>query len=174
MTARDGSGSSPFDPTVINENQNCLPDRYEILSILGTGGMGRVLHARDKVLDREVAVKLLIDCYAKDENYTKRFLNEARAAASLNHPKIVQIFEFGRADSCVFLVMEYVNGHSLKDLMAESGRYSEGRAVELAGAATEALGAAHARGIVHRDVKPDNMMLSRSGEFKLVDLGLAK
>ena len=172
MTARDDS--SPFDPTVINENQNCLPDRYEILSILGTGGMGRVLHARDKVLGREVAVKLLIDRYARDESFAKRFLNEARAAASLNHPNIVQIYEFGSNDDCAYLVMEYVDGHSLKDLMTESGRYSEGRAVELAGCAAEALGAAHARGIVHRDVKPDNMMLSTAGEFKLVDLGLAK
>ena len=170
----ESSGNSPFDPTVINENQSCLPDRYEILKILGTGGMGRVLHARDKVLDREVAVKLLVDRYATDESFARRFLNEARAAASLNHPNIVQIYEFGRTGSCAYLVMEYVDGHSLKDLMDEFGRYSEVRAAELAGCAAEALGAAHDRGIVHRDVKPDNMMLSSAGEFKLVDLGLAK
>jgi serine/threonine-protein kinase len=174
MTTGEGSGSTPFDPTVINENQSCLPERYEILKILGSGGMGRVLHARDRVLDREVAVKFLVDRYASDAVFAQRFLGEARTAASLNHPNIVQIYEFGRTDTCAYLVMEYVDGRTLRALMAELGRFSERRAVELIDTAAAALGIAHARGIVHRDVKPDNMMLTQAGEFKLVDLGLAK
>lgn len=153
---------------------NGLPDRYEILGLLGTGGMGRVLHARDQVLDREVAIKVLTAYCALDEAYAQRFLNEARAAARLNHPNIVQIYEFGNQDGCAYLVMEYVDGGSLKENMAVNGRYSEYRAAELIGEACQALGAAHAGGIMHRDVKPDNMMLTTSGAFKLVDLGLAK
>ena len=162
------------DRTIAVERPAGLPERYEILGILGAGGMGRVLHARDRVLDREVAVKVLADHCAADESYTQRFLNEARAAASLNHPGIVQIYEFGREEGCVYLVMEYVDGVSLKTAMAREGRYSEGRAAELIAEACRALGAAHQRGVVHRDVKPDNMMLTSSGAFKLVDLGLAK
>ncbi len=174
MTGSEEHGSSPFDPTVVNPNQNCLPDRYEVLKILGSGGMGRVLLARDRVLGREVAVKLLVDRFATDETYGQRFLAEARVAASLNHPGIVQIYEFGRTGTCAYLVMEYVDGCSLRAMISEYGPYGEGRACELAAVACEALGAAHAQGIVHRDVKPDNMMLTQSGQFKLVDLGLAK
>jgi serine/threonine protein kinase len=151
-----------------------LPDRYEILGLLGIGGMGRVLLARDQVLDRKVAVKVLADHCADNESYAERFLKEARSAAQLNHPNIVQIYEFGKQDGCVFLVMEYVDGISLKSDMSKNGRFSERRAAELIGDACQALGAAHGRGIMHRDVKPDNMMLSNAGVFKLVDLGLAK
>jgi len=153
---------------------DALPDRYEILGLLGAGGMGRVWHARDRVLDREVAVKVLSTYCALDEKYAKRFLNEARAAARLNHPNIVQIYEFGNEDGFAYLVMEYVDGPSLKGDLASNGPYSEGRAAELIGEACNALGAAHRQGIMHRDVKPDNMMLTKSGAFKLVDLGLAK
>ncbi|MEZ4388861.1 MAG: serine/threonine-protein kinase [Candidatus Krumholzibacteriia bacterium] len=174
MGADASPGSSPFEPTLVNPNQNCLPERYQILAILGSGGMGRVLHAHDRVLDREVAVKFLIERYARDEAFAQRFLNEARSAASLNHPGIVQIYEFGHTETCAYLVMEYVDGRTLRDLMNEFGRYSERRACELVDQACDALGAAHDRGIVHRDVKPDNMMLTRAGAFKLVDLGLAK
>lgn len=151
-----------------------LPERYEILGMLGSGGMGRVLHARDRVLDRHVAVKVLNPYCALDESYTRRFLNEARAAARLNHPNIVQIYEFGTEESCAYLVMEYVDGPSLKQELNERGPYDEVRAAELIGQACLALGAAHEQGIMHRDVKPDNMMLTRQGAFKLVDLGLAK
>ncbi len=151
-----------------------LPVRYEVLGLLGAGGMGRVLHARDRVLDREVAIKVLADHMSADGDYAHRFLHEARAAASLNHPNIVQIYEFGREDGCVYLVMEYVDGATLKHEMARRGRYSERRATGLAAEGCRALGAAHERGLVHRDVKPDNMMLTASGVFKLVDLGLAK
>ncbi|HPF71293.1 MAG TPA: serine/threonine-protein kinase [Candidatus Krumholzibacteria bacterium] len=151
-----------------------LPGRYEVLGVLGSGGMGRVLHARDGVLGREVAIKVLADHCAADDEYVRRFLTEARAAASINHPNVVQIYEFGREAGCTYLVMEYVDGVSLKRAMAASGRYSERRAAELVGEACKALGAAHERGVVHRDVKPDNMMLTVSGVFKLVDLGLAK
>ncbi len=162
------------DPTRELAYESGLPDRYEMLGLLGTGGMGQVLHARDRVLDREVAVKVLAPHCAADEDFVRRFLNEARAAAALNHPNIVQIYEFGRTDACTYLVMEYVDGLSLKRAMARDGRYGERRAAELIGEACVALGAAHARGIIHRDVKPDNMMLTSSGQFKLVDLGLAK
>lgn len=162
------------DPTTVHARPPGLPGRYEVLGELGRGGMGRVLHARDRVLAREVAIKVLADHCAADESYRQRFLQEARSAASLNHPRIVQIYEYGSDAGCTYLVMEYVDGESLKAAMARRGRYSERRAAELAGEACRALGAAHARGLVHRDVKPDNMMLTRDGAFKLVDLGLAK
>jgi hypothetical protein len=152
----------------------CLPEKYEILGELGSGGMGLVYHARDRVLDREVALKVLTEQYAADPQFAQRFLTEARAAASLNHPNIVQIYEFGETGKGHYLAMELVRGGSLKAQLKTVGRFSEPRTVELVLIACTTLGVAHRAGIVHRDVKPDNMMFTERGDFKLVDLGLAK
>lgn len=152
----------------------CLPEKYEIIGELGSGGMGLVYHARDRVLDREVALKVLSDQLASNPDYVQRFLTEARAAASLNHPNIVQIYDFGQTGTGHYLAMELIRGHSLKAELKKVGRFSEAHTIELVLTACRTLAVAHRAGIVHRDVKPDNMMFTQNREFKLVDLGLAK
>jgi len=152
----------------------CLPEKYEILGELGSGGMGTVYLARDRVLDREVALKVLSEQLATNPDFVQRFLTEARAAASLNHPNIVQIYDFGKTDNGHYLAMELIRGHSLKVELKKVGRFSEAHTVELVLTACRTLAVAHRAGIVHRDVKPDNMMFTENRDFKLVDLGLAK
>lgn len=147
---------------------------YEVLEELGRGGMGRVFRARHVTLDREVALKLLAEQYADDEFYVARFLKEARAAARLNHPSIVQIYDFGQLGAHWFLAMELVEGRSLAHFLKTWGRFSEQNAIVLARQTLTGLAVAHAAGIVHRDIKPDNLILGKKGVVKLVDLGLAK
>jgi serine/threonine-protein kinase len=151
-----------------------LPDKYEILGELGAGGMGLVYHARDQVLNREVAIKVMSEQLAANPEFSSRFLTEARAAASLNHPSIVQIYEFGEAGDGHFLAMEFVRGHTLKDELKDRVRFTEAQTIALILEACRTLAFAHRAGIVHRDVKPDNMMFTEHNDFKLVDLGLAK
>ncbi|MBK9376166.1 MAG: serine/threonine protein kinase [Holophagales bacterium] len=147
---------------------------YEVLEELGRGGMGRVYRARHVTLEREVALKLLSEQVAEDAFYVQRFLKEARAAARLNHPGIVQIYDFGQVGSHWFLAMELVEGRSLAHFLKTWGRFSEQNAIVLARQTLNALAVAHAAGIVHRDIKPDNVILGKKGIVKLVDLGLAK
>ena len=147
---------------------------YEVLEELGRGGMGRVFRARHVTLEREVALKLLAEQFTEDEFYVQRFLKEARAAARLNHPSIVQIYDFGKLGSHWFIAMELVEGRSLAHFLKTWGRFSEQNAVVLARQTLTGLAVAHAAGIVHRDVKPDNLILGKKGIVKLVDLGLAK
>ncbi|MDX2473000.1 MAG: serine/threonine-protein kinase [Candidatus Krumholzibacteria bacterium] len=152
----------------------CLPEKYEIIKTLGQGGMGAVWHARDRILQRDVALKVLSEKYATDPHFVQRFTTEARAVASLNHPNIVQIYEFGQTEGGHFLAMELIDGPSLKDELKHRGRFSEAETLAVARQACGALAVAHAAGIVHRDIKPDNIMFTRTRQFKLVDLGLAK
>ncbi|MBK9967611.1 MAG: protein kinase [Holophagales bacterium] len=147
---------------------------YEVLEELGRGGMGRVFRARHVTLEREVALKLLAEQFAEDDFYVQRFLKEARAAARLNHPGIVQIYDFGQVGTHWYLAMELVEGRSLAHFLRTWGRFSEQNAIVLARQTLTALGVAHAAGIVHRDIKPDNVILGKKGIVKLVDLGLAK
>ncbi|HVN31636.1 MAG TPA: serine/threonine-protein kinase [Thermoanaerobaculaceae bacterium] len=147
---------------------------YEILQELREGGMGRVFRARHLTLQRDVALKVLADRYADDESYRLRFLTEARAVARLNHRNIVQIYDFGRVGTIFFLAMELVPGLSVGDRIKRNGRFAEGEAIAVVRQACSALGVAHAAGLVHRDVKPDNLILGDDGVVKLVDLGLAK
>ena len=146
---------------------------YEILEELGAGGMGKVYRARDLTLDRLVALKTLARELSADRDYVQRFLKEARAAARLNHPNIVQIYDFGCVDSIYYLAMEFVDGHSLGTYL-KRGHFSESESVQIIRHACRALSIAHADGIVHRDIKPDNLMLTSRGDVKLVDLGIAK
>ena len=152
----------------------CVPEKYEILGELGAGGMGQVYHARDRDLDREVALKVLANQYALHSEFVQRFQTEARAAARLNHPNIVQIYDFGETDKSHYLAMELVRGKTLKIELKKVGRFSESQTLDLALVICRTLEVAHRAGIVHRDIKPDNLMFSDQGEFKLVDLGLAK
>ncbi len=152
----------------------CVPEKYEILGELGVGGMGQVYHARDRVLDREVALKVLANQYALHTEFVQRFQTEARAAARLNHPNIVQIYDFGETDRSHYLAMELVRGKTLKTELKRVGRFSELQTLDLALVICRTLEVAHRAGIVHRDIKPDNLMFTEQGVFKLVDLGLAK
>lgn len=152
-----------------------LAGRYRLEELLGTGGMSRVHAAHDELLDRRVAVKLLRGELASDRIVRERMLREARAAASLAHPNAVGVFDVGEDEGVPFLVMEYVDGRTLTDLLRERGPLPAAEAVAIADAVLAALQAAHERGLVHRDVKPSNILLPADGsEAKLADFGIAK
>jgi serine/threonine protein kinase len=151
-----------------------ISDRYELEEPLGRGGMGTVYRARDRVLDRTVAVKLLPAELASDDQAADRLQREARSAARLNHPRIVSVFDAGLANGTPYLVMEYVEGRTLAEELADHGRLSPERATSIAAGIAEALSAAHAAGVVHRDVKPANVLLVDGDEVKVADFGIAR
>jgi serine/threonine protein kinase/tetratricopeptide (TPR) repeat protein len=147
--------------------------RYEILSLIGAGGMGEVYRALDHDLNRNVAVKLLPSRFASDPGRMSRFAQEARAASSLNHPNIITIHEIGETSGLPFIVMEFVDGETLR-LVIAGGRLTVRRSLDLAAQVAEGLAKAHAAGIVHRDLKPENIMVTPDGFVKILDFGLAK
>lgn len=147
--------------------------RYRVEQTLGTGAMGTVLLARDTVLDRYVAVKVLADNLAADDAFRQRFLREARLAARLSHPNIVAVFDAGE-DGRPFLVMEYVDGETVADRLARAAGFSDDEVLALAADLSAGLAHAHAMGIVHRDVKPHNVLLGPDGVGKLTDFGIAR
>ena len=147
--------------------------QYEILGELGAGGMGKVYRARDTTLDRLVAIKTLSTALAEDPEYLQRFLKEARAVARLNHQNIVQIYSFGKIEGLPYIAMEFIDGESLGAVVKKE-RLSETETLRIGREACRALDVAHSHGIVHRDIKPDNLILTRRGDLKLVDLGVAK
>ena len=153
-----------------------LPSRfgpYEILSPLGAGGMGQVFRARDTRLQRFVAIKILHDTAVLDPARQRRFAQEAAAASALNHPNILTVYDVGADGGIPYLVSELIEGESLRTEM-DRGRVPLKRVVELAHQVAEGLAAAHGAGIVHRDMKPENVMVTRDGHVKIVDFGLAK
>jgi len=145
---------------------------YEIISAVGSGGMGVVYRARDLRLGRDVALKVMAPHVASDPMMRGRFETEARAAASLCHPGILSIYELGVSDGVPFAVMELLNGQNLRQRM-QSGALTWREAAEIAAAVADALAAAHAKGIVHRDMKPENVFLTSDGAVKILDFGLA-
>ena len=147
--------------------------RYEILSLIGAGGMGEVYRALDHDLHRNVAVKLLPSRFASDPGRMSRFAQEARAASSLNHPNIITIHEIGETSGLPFIVMEFVDGETLR-LVIAGGRLTVRRSLDLGAQVAEGLAKAHAAGIVHRDLKPENIMVTPDGFVKILDFGLAK
>jgi serine/threonine protein kinase len=151
-----------------------LDGRYQLGSLLGAGGMARVNLATDRVLERQVAVKVLSPSDAQDPVFVERFRREARAAARLSHPNIVAVFDSGSDADQPYLVMEYVPGQSLAQLLARQGRLAPRRAVELAIQVCAALAAAHAQGLVHRDIKPANVLVSPDGQVQVSDFGIVK
>jgi serine/threonine-protein kinase len=151
-----------------------IADRYELEELVGTGGMSSVFRARDLQLDRLVAVKILHERYVEDAEYVERFRREARAVAQLSHPNIVTVIDRGDDDGRQYIVFENVEGENLKELLQRTGRLPVRRALELAVAVAEGLSFAHERGLVHRDVKPQNVLLSREGEVKVTDFGIAR
>ncbi len=167
-----GEKSPRFRPPTIEELAPKFPF-LEVLSFVGQGGMGAVYKARQKELDRIVALKILPPDIGKDGTFTERFMREARALAKLNHPGIVTIHDFGRSDGLYFFLMEFVDGVSLQQLLAR-GRISTREALEIVPQLCDALQCAHDQGIVHRDIKPENILLDRRGRLKVADFGLAK
>src|SRR6476659_1952116 len=146
---------------------------YELLGLLGAGGMGDVYRARDTRLQRDVAVKVLPPRLSSDPALLDRFEREARSASALNHPNIVTIYEIGKSDSTSFIVMELVDGKTLRDLL-HTGPLSLRKLLSTAGQLADGLAKAHAAGIVHRDLKPENVMVTSDGLVKILDFGLAK
>jgi eukaryotic-like serine/threonine-protein kinase len=151
-----------------------IGDRYELGAQLGAGGMARVYLAHDRLLDREVAVKVLAEPYASDPQFVERFRREASAAAGLNHPNIVAVYDRGEADGSYYIVMEYLPGPDLKQVIREEAPLPPLRAVDYALQILAAMGAAHRRDVVHRDVKPQNVMVSEDGHLKVTDFGIAR
>ena len=148
---------------------------YRVERLLGSGAMGAVYLSEDIHLRRKVAVKVLTPELAADERFRKRFLVESQLAASLDHPNIVPIYAAGEDGGLLYLAMRYVEGYDLRDLVDSTpGGLDPAQAVRLLGPVADALDAAHALGLVHRDVKPANVMLADDGEVKLLDFGLAK
>ena len=149
--------------------------RYRLLGELGRGAMGVVYRAEDPMLSRTVAIKtinMVADAEERAE-YEKRFYQEAKAAGGLSHPNVVTIYDIGHAGDVVYMAMEYVEGTELRDLL-QGGRLDAAAAVDIAAQVAEGLAYAHARGIVHRDVKPANIMVSRDGPAKIMDFGIAR
>jgi predicted Ser/Thr protein kinase len=151
-----------------------LGGRYEVGPLLGAGGMAEVYEGHDRLLARRVAIKVLLAQYAHDPSFLTRFRREAQAAASLSHPNIVAVFDTGAEDDIWFIVMEYVAGRTLKDLVSVDGPLHPARAAEISADVASALASAHARGLVHRDVKPGNVMLATDGKVKVMDFGIAR
>src|SRR5215207_11329881 len=155
--------------------KNLIDERYELRVLVGSGGMANVFLAHDEVLDRDIALKLLKDRHAEDEEFVERFRREARSAASLASPYIVPIFDRGETeDGTYYIAMEYLPGGTLKDRIRATGALPPRIATEVALQAAQALRAAHKKGIVHRDVKPDNILYADAGHVKVVDFGIAR
>lgn len=149
-------------------------DRYEILASLGSGGMAEVYLARDLRLGRQVALKVLHPAFARDGEFVERFRREAGAAARLNHPNVVHIYDCGETDGCHFIAMEYVAGRCLKEVILGEAPLPPARVVDLARQIVSALGFAHQAGIVHRDVKPQNVIVDAGERAKVTDFGIAR
>lgn len=148
-------------------------DRYKDLVLIGKGGMGEVWEARDTRLNRKVAIKRILAKHLKSNSVYNRFLREARAIAALSHYNIVQIYELEQDESGLYIVMEHVDGFSVLDRLRARGPYTVAEIVPILSQICDALSLAHERGIIHRDVKPANILLTKSGVPKLVDFGLA-
>ena len=151
-----------------------LHDRYQLEKLIARGGMAEVYLAHDTMLDRRVAVKILFPEYAREESFVERFRREAQAAANLNHPNIVAIYDWGKSKDSYFIVMEYVEGKSLRDKLIDDGPIESDDLAEICADVSSALAYAHQNGIVHRDIKPGNILIKKSGKVKVTDFGIAR
>src|ERR1700733_5496029 len=148
-------------------------DGYEVLGLLGSGGMGEVYRARDSVLKREVAIKVLPPFVSGDPDRLRRFEQEAQATAALNHPNILAVYHFGVGAGSPYLVSELLVGETLRQLL-ERGPLAVRKAIDCGVQIAHGLAAAHDKGIVHRDLKPENLFVTKEGRIKILDFGLAK
>ncbi len=160
----------PSDPLV----GRLLDGRYQVRARVARGGMATVYVATDLRLDRRVAVKIMHAHLADDESFRERFIQEARSAARLAHPNVVNVFDQGQDDSLAYLVMEYLQGITLRDLLGEYGRLTADQTMDIVEAVLSGLVAAHKAGIIHRDLKPENVLLADDGRIKIADFGLAR
>ena len=174
MTPPRDTQPPPKDGKPSQDAQKVLVGRYELHDRLGTGGMADVHVGRDRVLGRTIAVKTLLHQFATDPSFIARFRREAQSAAALNHPQIVGVYDTGSDDGTHFIVMEYIEGKTLRDVIKEEGPLLPERAAEIAADVCSALAYAHQHGIVHRDVKPANIMLTKNGSVKVTDFGIAR
>jgi beta-lactam-binding protein with PASTA domain/tRNA A-37 threonylcarbamoyl transferase component Bud32 len=158
----------------VSERPVVLGGRYRVEHELGRGGMAKVFQGTDTVLGRQVAIKILAPQFADDEGFVQRFRREAQAAARLSNPNVVSVFDTGTDDGVHFIVMEYVEGRTLADYLAGGGRIMPDRAMEIAESVASALSAAHGQGVIHRDIKPGNIMLTPAGHVKVADFGIAR
>jgi eukaryotic-like serine/threonine-protein kinase len=157
-----------------NGERTVLNDRYEIQQRIGRGGMADVFLARDLLLDRLVAIKVLFPEFATDPNFVERFRREAQSAANLTHPNIVAVYDWGKYANTYFMAMEYVQGRTLADILRANGHINSVQAAEIANEVAAALGNAHASGVVHRDIKPANILIGANGQVKVADFGIAR
>ncbi|MCR4781593.1 MAG: Stk1 family PASTA domain-containing Ser/Thr kinase [Lachnospiraceae bacterium] len=151
-----------------------LADRYEIIEKIGTGGMSDVYRAVDQVLSREVAVKVLKEEFAEDENFVSKFRSEAQNAARLEHPNIVNIYDVGSEDGLYYIIMEYVEGITLKTYIEKKGHLNYKEVISIAIQVGRGIESAHKNHIIHRDIKPQNIIISKEGKVKVTDFGIAR
>src|SRR5947208_13553337 len=149
-------------------------DRYEIVRRIARGGMAEVFLARDLLLDRPVALKILFPELSTDRSFVERFRREAQAAANLSHPNIVSVYDWGEEDGTYFIVMEYVDGRTLSAVLREEGPLLPDRAAGIGSEVAAALAFAHRNGVIHRDVKPGNVIITLDGMVKVTDFGIAR
>lgn len=155
-------------------NRAVVNDRYEIGKRIGRGGMAEIFQARDILLDRPVAIKVLFPEFATDPAFVERFRREAQAAANLNHPNIVGVYDWGKVNNTYYIAMEYVNGRTLADILKQSGTLTPMQVCDVMSEVASALISAHQNGVIHRDVKPGNILVSTTGQVKVADFGIAR
>ena len=154
--------------------QIVLGDRYELLEKIGEGGMAIVYKARCRILDRIVAVKVLKEEYSYNVNFVEKFKVEALAAARISHPNIVNIYDVGQQDDVHYIVMEYVEGRTLKDIISQEAPLPVNQAVDIAIMICDGVHCAHEKGVIHRDIKPHNILITDTGMVKVADFGIAR
>jgi serine/threonine-protein kinase len=157
-----------------DNSRTIVNDRYEIGKRIGRGGMAEIFQARDILLDRPVAMKVLFPEFATDPAFVERFRREAQAAANLNHPNIVAVYDWGKVNNTYFIAMEYVNGRTLADILKQSGTLTPMQVCDVMSEVASALISAHQNGVIHRDIKPGNILVSTTGQIKVADFGIAR
>ena len=150
-----------------------INDRYEVKALIGEGGMANVYLGYDSILERDVAIKVLRGDLADDEKFVRRFRREAQSASLLNHPNIVQIYDVGEDDGNFYIVMEYIKGQTLKQIIKKRKRLSISETIDIMCQLTDGLSSAHDSYIIHRDIKPQNIMILDDGMVKITDFGIA-
>lgn len=179
VAATTGGGTAatqtaPAEQSEFDIVKEALSNEYELIKELGRGGMAIVFKARDKSLDREVAIKVLPFSLAFDKDFVERFQREAKTSAKLEHPNIIPIYRVGRTEKIIYFVMKFLRGTSLSDAIEKQGPLPPAKIRQLLAEAARALHYAHQHGIVHRDIKPDNIMFDELGHAIVTDFGIAK